>query len=295
MNKLILLLGLLIIGIIVGLYLYISQTPTPQTPTPQTPQNPTPQNPTNIIPKMPSFISKDATCFPNITTESALNEIITADLYDFDETKQLRGKDIKTLREPFALPIGTKYDKSELVNDTVYTIGTLIPSKQITTISPAQQGGPTCLQFPTVIFLPSSNAKNQIRYIRLIQPLAQCLNIAEIRVFNLNGQNIAIGKPVTITRQYGDFVGSNIVDGNSNTFGHSQCDSGNYIDIDLGSDIIISRIEIVNRQDCCQDRIVGSYLRLFNSFQYPSSQYIERQITTKSNIYVFDLNENGFI
>ncbi len=159
MNKLILLLGLLIIGTLVGLYLYISQTQTPQTQTPQTqtPQTPTLQNtqsPTSIIPKMPSFISKDATCFPNITTESSLNELITEDLYDFDETKQLRGKDIKTLREPFALPIGTKYDKSELVNDTVYTIGTLIPSKQITTISPAQQGGQTCLQFPTIIYRP---------------------------------------------------------------------------------------------------------------------------------------------
>ncbi len=148
---------------------------------------------------------------------------------------------------------------------------------------------------PPPMNMPELNLpKNQVQFIRLIQPNAQCLNIAEIRVFNQSGQNIALNKSTTILKQYNELAGKNVVDDNINTIGHSQCDAGNYIDINLGNNIIITRIEIVNRQDCCQERIIGSKLQLFNSNQYVNLKpAMEIGIGDKSKMYKFVVDGNG--
>lgn len=72
----------------------------------------------------------------------------------------------------------------------------------------------------------------------------------EIRVFDKNGINIAINRPVEVSGVHGDretIVGSMAVDGKTNTLWHSKHgDDTDFIEIDLGYEDEISKIEILN-------------------------------------------------
>jgi len=132
---------------------------------------------------------------------------------------------------------------------------------------------------------PASKA-NTGRYVTLGAPKVQCLNIAEVQVFSTDGKtNIALNKPVTQSSMYGaqDFPTKNLVDGNLNNFAHTSCYDQGWMQIDLGSDLPITKIVVYNRVDCCQDRTNGVLIRIHDS--------------KKSEIYVSDpinyANETG--
>ena len=69
-------------------------------------------------------------------------------------------------------------------------------------------------------------------------------------------------------------------------FALTGSDAGAYVELDLGADRPIDRVNVVNRQDAGQDRIVGTVLSLRNS----AGQVLWRQpITAGSPVYNFTL------
>jgi|688.fasta_scaffold153030_2 hypothetical protein len=95
------------------------------------------------------------------------------------------------------------------------------------------------------------------------------LNLAELTAYDITGKIISLNKPVTMSSTMSGYPGSNLVDGNISTICHTNnlCP---WLFIDLGSDIRLSRIVITNRQDCCQNRIIGFRLGLVPSSNYSS-------------------------
>ena len=104
------------------------------------------------------------------------------------------------------------------------------------------------------------------RYVKLSQPTANCMNIGDIQVLSA-GTNIAKGKLVTQSSRYAeaDFPVTNLVDEVFTNFAHTSCKESGWLSIDLGSDVSIDSIKVINRKDCCSGRIIGAKLEVTDS------------------------------
>jgi hypothetical protein len=107
------------------------------------------------------------------------------------------------------------------------------------------------------------------RYVRIT---AACgndnwLQIAQVQVFDNNGVNVALNKPVEEFPNRGPWRTPPrlVVDGTASPRGypyvyHSGTDCNASITIDLLKDTPISKIVVYNRADCCSDRLLGATL-----------------------------------
>ena len=96
------------------------------------------------------------------------------------------------------------------------------------------------------------------RYVRLLLSTNGLLNIGEVRIFSADPNvNIALRKPVVQSSAYNAtrYPPSNLVDGNINTFAHTNAGVNSMMTIDLSGETPITNITIVNRVDCCKERI----------------------------------------
>lgn len=127
------------------------------------------------------------------------------------------------------------------------------------------------------------------RYIKLQYDHQECLNLAQIMVYSKEGgPNIV--KPTTIVQKpsgyQGDvFPNKNFVDGYGNTFVHTSCGDVPWIQIDLGANVPIYKVVIINRHDCCQHRVVGSYLQIIT--EKGTNVYTSQKIPSTNSIYTW--------
>ena len=105
------------------------------------------------------------------------------------------------------------------------------------------------------------------RYIKLQGNRQDCMNIAEVRVFDHAGNNVSQGKPVSHSSGYqGDmFPASILVNGNTNDFAHSSCGDVPWMIIDLQALTEITQISVYNRADCCQSRTAGTVVQILDT------------------------------
>ena len=101
------------------------------------------------------------------------------------------------------------------------------------------------------------------RYIRIDKSGGDQLNIAEIKVFDKDLVEIP-GGVVTLSSVLPGYPGSNLLDSNLDTFVHTNNDGNKFIVIDLQKSVGIYRIDITNRKDCCQDRMINSVVSIRN-------------------------------
>ena len=131
-------------------------------------------------------------------------------------------------------------------------------------------------------------------YLFLVNPLTNgsinsstTINIAEIEAYDVNGQKLTLSIG-SYSSQDAIHPVSNTIDGNYTNFGSSSMNSslinGNnwfkYEIVNISSINICSleTIRIYNREDCCQSKIVGSYLRLLeNSFVLESFNFTQEK------------------
>lgn len=142
------------------------------------------------------------------------------------------------------------------------------------------------------IKIPSTDPNAVItgRYIKLQYNHVDCLNLAQIRVFSVNGGPNVIKTSTPVQRSSVGYWGGiyperNFVDGIGNTFVHTSCGDVPWIQVDLGSEIPIYKIVIVNRKDCCQSRILGTVLSILNADQNPV--YFSATISSTNSTYAF--------
>ena len=103
------------------------------------------------------------------------------------------------------------------------------------------------------------------RFIRISNPHMVCLHIANVIVSTNKNDNLAYQKPVTISSlidRSEKFKPSNATDNDNNTYTHTSCGEPPWIIVDLQFVADITKIIIVNRQDCCQQRINGTIVAI---------------------------------
>jgi len=97
-----------------------------------------------------------------------------------------------------------------------------------------------------------------------------CYNIGEIEVYDVDGVNVARDKNATMSTTYGSglYLPSAAVDGDPNTFAHNNCEhwKSTWLEIDLGTEYLISKIDIFNRKgdDEIRKRINGSTVVIYD-------------------------------
>jgi hypothetical protein len=127
------------------------------------------------------------------------------------------------------------------------------------------------------------------RYIKLQYNRVECLNLAEIQVYSINGgpNIITSNTPVTKSSGYqGDMYPSrNFVDGNTSNFVHSSCGDVPWIQVDLGSIVPIFKIVVFNRTDCCQSRILGTILQIISDQN--EIIYVSDPVRTSNQTYTW--------
>jgi hypothetical protein len=109
------------------------------------------------------------------------------------------------------------------------------------------------------------------------------LQIAEVRVYTAAGINI-ITPSTTVTASFVNigYPASNVVDGNNSTIYHSDFVTSPWLEIDLGSEQAVYKVEFVNRPDCCRGRIAGARMVLKNGAN--TVVYTSNLMTLKDNI-----------
>jgi len=77
--------------------------------------------------------------------------------------------------------------------------------------------------------------------------------------------DLALNKPTTSSRFSGTSSPHNAVDGRRDTIFHSASFDA-YLQVDLLANATITDIYIINREDCCQDRLVGAIVYILDYF-----------------------------
>lgn len=95
------------------------------------------------------------------------------------------------------------------------------------------------------------------------------MNLAGVNVYSSPyGPNIINSGMSVTTSDNGNmsvYPPSKMVDGDNSTFWHNSGVEYSWIMIDLGSEIPIYKIELINRQDCCSSRVGGIVMELKNN------------------------------
>jgi len=135
------------------------------------------------------------------------------------------------------------------------------------------------------------------QYVRLFRPdSGAVLNISEIGVFDDEGVLISKSKDVSggsEAHSAGPYA--NITDGVLANFGHTTgTDGPDHITIDLGGVKKIGEIVVVNRKDCCQDRIVGAKLQILTSVEDDAEAVKEIEVTETHMVYSWSPTKSVF-
>lgn len=98
------------------------------------------------------------------------------------------------------------------------------------------------------------------RFVKLMhtEPAA-VINLALVKVLDVAAKDMANGKTVTSNSVHPAGPMVNLTDGKMDNFAHTNgpADVNDWMEIDLGATMEISRIEVYNRADCCKDRVGG--------------------------------------
>ena len=131
------------------------------------------------------------------------------------------------------------------------------------------------------------------RYIKLQYNRVECLNLAQIRVYTKKGGDNIVTPSTAVTKSSGYqgdvFPVQNFVNGNQTgqpyNFVHTSCNDVPWIQVDLGSMMNIYKVVVVNRFDCCQDRIMGTALQVLDDQN--QTIYNSNPVTSVNTVYAW--------
>lgn len=114
-----------------------------------------------------------------------------------------------------------------------------------------------------------SGGVSNARLVRITQKNNDAINLAELQVFDLNGNNVALasnGATATLSSTLAGYPASNLIDGNTGNFAHSDNQTdyrGQYIQVLLPASTQIDYLRLYNRTDCCQFRGSNLLIEVF--------------------------------
>jgi hypothetical protein len=113
--------------------------------------------------------------------------------------------------------------------------------------------------------------KNIGRYILIkrIDGKAEYINLSELEIYDMNGNKYdnTSFKTFSSTRYdntTNNYISNNLIDGNTSKLAITKNSPDEWIMVDLGKNLVIGKMILVNRIDCCKERIVGCSISLIN-------------------------------
>lgn len=148
---------------------------------------------------------------------------------------------------------------------------------------PARGIGKAC-KTPAGAYAPKIEACNKhicrptARYVDIVRRPGP-LNLLKLRVWS-NGRDVAYGKRVWMSGMCCNraFPGRHLTD-NRDTMAHTQ--GGNrlvWMRVDLGREYPIDYVWILNRKDCCDDRLKGMYIKLLRGRRKPGARWTHNEV-----------------
>lgn len=153
------------------------------------------------------------------------------------------------------------------------------PSKTSGTLSGTGTGtastGTSITSLPVTVPPPPVINRNQVmgRYIKLSKPPndANCLHLMEMRVYSILGGVNIVNPLMTVTKSSvwsddSQFPNAHLMDNRDDTMIHTSCaNETQWIMLDMKTDVPVSEIKLVSRQDCCGNQMNGIVLEITNS------------------------------
>jgi len=111
------------------------------------------------------------------------------------------------------------------------------------------------------------------------------LNLNQVRVWS-NGRDVARGRPVQMYSVHHSYHGKNLTDGNPNSMAHTwwrkitnhRAARHAWMKIDLGREYPIDYVWVLNRKDCCQDRLKGFSIILRHGRKKPGAPHTRYEV-----------------
>ena len=143
--------------------------------------------------------------------------------------------------------------------------------------------------------------KNVARYVRIqrIDNTNVVINLNELVVLDKNNKNVALSKNgstiTAISQHSNERAPGMLIDDDNYSNAHTGDGSVHWYEIDLGSQVEIKRIIIVNRKDCCSDRAKGLQIQLYNDPATKTDRKLSlsADITTDKPTYSWILDETS--
>lgn len=155
--------------------------------------------------------------------------------------------------------------------------------REYKTITPARGLGRACKPqtgaYATKIEPCNAHAcRPTARYVDIVRRPGP-LNLLKLRVWS-NGRDVAYGKRVWMSGMCCNraFPGRHLTD-NRDTMAHTQ--GGNrlvWMRVDLGREYPIDYVWILNRKDCCDDRLKGMYIKLLRGRRKPGARWTHNEV-----------------
>lgn len=125
---------------------------------------------------------------------------------------------------------------------------------------------------------------------------SEFINIAEIQAFDSAGTKYKANSTWQSTTTFPISPSSNVIDDNPNTFAESGSTTDSAIQIAFTADNAIGKVVVVNRQDCCQDRMIGcclTIMKLASAGLY--MEYVSPKITVSQPMYEFTFETQNLL
>ena len=123
------------------------------------------------------------------------------------------------------------------------------------------------------------------------------LHVKEVQVYDNNNKLVSKGVKAYQSDSHPSFKAENAVDGNMSTMSHTRTkgtkSKPGFLLINLGRGVLVSKIVIYNRTNCCDDRIAGARISLLDKKKKEFSHQIWDKKETVTGIDKISVTKSG--
>ena len=134
-------------------------------------------------------------------------------------------------------------------------------------------------------FVTANPSPLRARYIELKHTVPACINLAEIRAYSYLGGPNLMTPTTSVTKSSSYAAGGgeslHLVDQNTSSSLYTACDGKDIpsLQVDLGRMVPLQVIHVVNRTECCRNRVIGLVLTLLDEQKKPV--YVSEAVKNK--------------
>ena len=136
-----------------------------------------------------------------------------------------------------------------------------------------------------------------VRYVKIqMNTHHSCLHVQEIEVYDEKNVNVARTSTPSSSSNACGATPALVIDGNKTlsnwpNSNHTYCNAGiQFVELDLKTNVDVRKVVVYNRPDCCQERLAGAVLLLFDENR---KQVVDTITLTRDLVQTFEIKTLG--